>query len=145
MGFVISHLQASGKITFPGAHSYNGGGQDVDQGLVRPEATLPSTVPPEGSSASRASSLEFVPQALEIAQSLFSPQGGSFHLTRQLIGNPGLILTLSLCLAPRLKSCKSCSWILLPQLSFADLTLSQSPGLSPAHPSQCRAVLKTWI
>lgn len=131
MGFVISHLQASGKITFPGAHSYNGGGQDVDQGLVRPEATLPSTVPPEGSSASRASPLEFVPQALEIAQSLFSPQGGSFHLTRQLIGNPGLILTPSLCLAPRLKSCKSCSWVLLPQLSFADLTLPLSLQASP--------------
>lgn len=54
MGFVISDLQASGKIIFPGAHSYNEGGQDVDWDLVRPEATLPSTVPPEGSSASRA-------------------------------------------------------------------------------------------
>lgn len=56
--------------------------------LVRPEATLPSTVPPEGSPASRASPLEFVPQALEIAQSLF-PLRKAFHLTRQLIGNPG--------------------------------------------------------
>ena len=119
-----------------------GEGKDVAQDPMRPEATLPSAIPPLGLSASWAPP-PVCASGPQTAWSFFPTQKGPFILrvtqleTGVLSSPPPFVSQIKIqqILLVHISS------VLLPCLVFADLTAPQPSGPSSSWPLKCRALL----